>query len=392
VRLSKRVSGVKASPTFRVKAEAQRLRESGVDVLDFGPGEPDFDTPAAIREAAKQALDRGDTHYGPTAGNAELRRALAGYSSERHGGGWSPSEVVVGVGGKGVLYLLMQALVDPGDEVLVFAPYWVSFPEQVRLAGGEPVALPTDATRGFVPDPAVAAGRIGPRTRAIILNSPSNPTGAVIPRQVLAEFADLAARQDLLLIADETYDRFVYPGHEFASCSELRERAGGRVVVVNSFSKTYAMTGWRVGFGLGPEELIAAVARIQGHDVSHPTSFVQTAALAALELDDAPVRAMLEEYTRRRQRILDGLATIPGMELLPPGGAFYVFPSVKELCRQKGCATSKELVERILLDARVASVPGEAFGAEGFLRLSYALSVPRIDEGIARLRAFAAGA
>jgi aspartate aminotransferase len=389
VRLSQRAAGVGVSATFQVKAEAQRLREAGVDVLDFGPGEPDFDTPAAIREAAKEALDRGDTHYGPTAGNPLLRSALAAKVSERYGGGWTSPEVVVGVGGKGVLYLLMQALVDPGERVLFYAPYWVSFPAHVRLAGGQAVALPTDPARGFVPDPAVAAERIKPGTRAIILNSPSNPTGAVIPREVLGEFADLAARHDLWLIADETYDRFVYPGHEFASCSELRQRAGGKVVVVNSFSKTYAMTGWRVGYGLGPAELIAAVARLQGHDASHPTSFVQTAALAAIEGDDGPVQEMLEEYTRRRQRILDGLATIPGLEFLPPGGAFYVYPSVGGLCRQVGCATSKELVQRILREARVAAVPGEAFGTPGFLRLSYALSLPRIDEGIARLRGFA---
>lgn len=391
MKLSQRVTGLTASPTLQVKAEATRLQEQGVDVLDFGPGEPDFDTPAAIRSAAKDALDAGDTHYGPAAGKAALREALAQHVNRNHGGNWNSSEVLVGVGGKGVLFLLMQTLLDPGDEVLIYAPYWVSFPAQVRLAGGRPVFLATDAQQGFIADPQQAAAAIGPRTRAIILNSPCNPSGAVIPPDALRAFARLAAQHDLWLISDETYDRFVYPGYEFLSCAALREPCGDRLVLVNSFSKTYAMTGWRVGYALGPRQVIAGLTRLQSHDATHPTSFAQAAAVVALESDDAPVREMLEEYTRRRKVILQGLASVPGMECPTPGGAFYAFPDVRELCRRTGCSSSQELAVRLLQDAQVAVVPGEAFGCEGFLRLSYALSVPRIEEGIRRLRAFAEG-
>jgi aspartate aminotransferase len=389
MKLSQRVGNLKASPTLQVKAEATRLRQQGIDVLDFGPGEPDFDTPVAIRSAAKDALDAGDTHYGPAAGKAELRSALASHVNRDHGGGWESSNVLVGVGGKGVLFVLMQTLLDPDDEVLIYAPYWVSFPDQVRLAGGRPVFLATEQGQGFVPDPEQAAASIGPRTRAIILNSPCNPSGAVIPPESLHRFAKLAAQHDLWLISDETYDRFVYPGYEFLSCAGLRQESGDRLVLVNSFSKTYAMTGWRVGYALGPQEVIGGMTRLQSHDTTHPTSFAQSGALAALQSDDGPVREMLDEYTRRRKVILEGLASIPGVECPEPGGAFYAFPNVRELCRASDCASSQELSVRLLKDAQVAVVPGEAFGCEGFLRLSYALSIPRIEEGIRRLRAFA---
>ena len=392
MKLSDRVSRLTASPTLQVKMEADRLRREGVDVLDFGPGEPDFDTPEPIREAAKRALDAGDTHYGSANGKPELRAAVARAVRERHGGDWVDSEVLIGVGGKGVLYLLMQALLDPGDEVLVFSPYWVSFPDQVRLAGATPVIVETEEQEGFIPDPARAAAQITPRTRCMILNSPSNPTGAVIPAEVLEQFADLAREHDLCVVSDETYDRFVYPGHHFASMAGLRERSGGRIVLVNSFSKTYAMTGWRVGFALGSREVIASMARLQSHDATHPTSFAQAAALAALEGDDGSVERMLEEYGRRRRTILEGLESIPGVECRPPGGAFYVFPSVKGLCQSVGCASSRELAEVLLKRSQVAVVPGEAFGAEGFLRFSYALSTERIEAGLERLRSFAGGA
>jgi aspartate aminotransferase len=389
MKLSTRIESLNTSPTLQVKAQATRLREQGVDVLDFGPGEPDFDTPQAVRQAAKEALDAGDTHYGPAPGKKQLRAAIAQHINRLYGGGWDPAETLVGVGGKGVLFLAIQTLVDPGDEVLVYAPYWVSFPEQVKLAGGKSVFVPTDASAGFVPDPQEVARRIGPRTRAIILNSPSNPSGAVIPGGVLEELADLAGKHGLWLISDETYDRFVYPGFEFHSCAPLRSRCEERLVLVNSFSKTYAMTGWRIGYGLAPQPVIGGMTRLQSHDATHATSFAQSAAVAALEGDHAPVEAMLQEYTRRRQVMVEGLSAIPGMSCQPPGGAFYVFPEVRELARRAGCSSSAELTARLLDEALVAVVPGEAFGVEGFVRLSYALSVDRIEDGLGRLRRFA---
>ena len=390
MKISERAERLAPSSTLEVKAEADRLRARGLEVIDFGLGEPDYDTPVAIRDAAKVALDRGDTRYGSTSGKPSLRRALAARAAERFGGTWSESEVVVGVGGKGVLFLLMQALVDAGDEILIFSPYWVSFPDQIRLAAGVPVAVPAREEDGFVPDPRTAEERLTPRCRGLILNSPCNPTGAVIPPARLEAFADLARRRDLFLISDETYERFVYPGHRFASAAGLRERSGDRVVVVHSFSKTFAMTGWRVGSALAPGPVAAAMARIQSHDATHPASFAQAGAEAALAMDDGVVAAMVADYTHRRQVMLDGLASVPGVTCVPPGGAFYVFPAVGELCRRAGCGSSRELAARLLREAGLAVVPGEAFGVEGHLRLSYALPDERLREGLARLRRFAA--
>ncbi|MGD8374543.1 MAG: pyridoxal phosphate-dependent aminotransferase [Acidobacteriota bacterium] len=389
--LSRRVQRLTPSPTLAVKAAAERLRAGGVDVVDFGPGEPDFDTPVAVREAAKRALDQGDTHYGGTAGKAALREAVAGDMSRRHGGDWSRDETLIGVGGKGVLFLITQSILGEGDEALILSPYWVSFPEQIRWAGAEPVVVDCRAEDGFIPGPEAVEARIGPGCRAIILNSPCNPTGAVLPRGVLEGFVDLALRHDLWLISDETYDRFVYPGVPFTSLASLRQTAPDRIVVVGSFSKTFAMTGWRVGFALGPEPLIAAMARLQGHDATHPASFVQSAAMVALQGDAGEAEAMLAEYAMRRERIVAGLGTVPGLECRAPDGAFYVFPRSGGLSRRLGCATSGELAERLIQDARVAVVPGEAFGREGFLRFSFALPAGRIDEGIRRLREIAEG-
>jgi aspartate aminotransferase len=389
MKLSFRVRGLVPSATLGLKAETDRLRREGVDVVDFGAGEPDFDTPFAIREAAKRALDGGDTHYGGSAGKPTLRAAIARRITERYGGNWQKEEVLCGVGGKGVLFLLMQALIDPGDEVLIFCPYWVSFPEQVRLAGGTARLLPARQESGFIPDPGDAARALTPRTRGLILNSPNNPSGAVVPLPVLERFADLARERGIWIVSDETYDRFVYPGFEFASASALRERSGDRIALVGAFSKTYAMTGWRIGYTLAPRPVIEALTGIQSHDASHPTSFVQTAAEAALAAGDSSVEQMLAEYTRRRELILAGLSTVPGVSCLPPGGAFYVFAAVGDLCRRVSAASSADLAARLLREARIAVVPGEAFGVDGYLRFSYALPEGLITEGLRRLRTFA---
>ena len=388
-RFSDRVETMRESATLAVKREAERLRAAGVDVVDFGPGEPDFPTPDPVCRAAAAAIAAGHTHYTDTAGIPELRAALAEWYGGRHGTEFAPDEVLVGCGAKNLLFLLSLALFQPGDRVALFSPYWVSFPEQIRLAGAEPVVIDAPAETGFQPTAADLEAVGGP-LRAVILNSPCNPTGATMPIEEMERFVALAERNDWILIADETYEAFVYEG-EAGSFARFRSRIGDRLVIVNSFSKTFAMTGWRVGFAFGPEPILKAVQKIQGHDATHTASIAQWAAIAALREASDSVRRMCAEFRRRRDLLLDALATIPGVTCVAPTGAFYAFPSIAGLCARMGAADTREGAARLLRDARIATVPGEAFGRGGYVRLSYALSRDRLREGMDRLAGFAAG-
>ena len=383
-RLARRLEVVSVSPTLAVMMEARALRERGVDVIDFGPGEPDFDTPENIKQAAIAALRNNQTHYTDTGGILDLRRAIAARYRDATGGAWGPDEVITGCGGKNVLFLAAMALLEPGDRVAIFAPYWVSFPEQVKLCGAEPVIVATKEDDGFVSRARDLEGQKG--IKAIIVNSPCNPSGAVIPPDEVERLAAFAARAGCWLISDETYDTFHYGPGGYASFASQRAGLKDRLVLVNSLSKTYAMTGWRLGYALGPRPLIDAMRKIQSHDATHTSSISQAAAVEALSGPQDSVAAMREEYRKRRDELVRSLNRIRGIACMLPPGSFYVFPNVTGAMQALGCATSIDFGRRLMSEIGVATVPGEAFGMPGYVRLSYALGLDRIRAGVERLR------
>jgi aspartate aminotransferase len=377
---------MRESPTLAVKMEAERLRAEGVDIVDFGPGEPDFATPAPICRAAESAIAAGHTHYTDTAGIVELRSVIARTYADRYRTPFEPGEVLVGCGAKNLLFLLNLAMFQPGDKVVLFSPYWVSFPEQIRLAGAEAVVVDTTAESGFQPTAEQLDRVCDEKTRAVILNSPCNPTGSTIPPSEQERFVSVVERRGLLLISDECYEAFVYGDQKPVSFIPFRERIRDRLVIVNSFSKTYAMTGWRVGFMLGPGPVLKAVKKLQSHDATHTAAIAQWAAVAALEQAGDFVVEMREEFRKRRDLLLDQLETIPGITCHRPTGAFYAFPNLEGLYTSLGVDSTRELAARLIRDAGIATVPGEAFGRAGHIRLSYALSRDRLQEGMERLR------
>jgi aspartate aminotransferase len=391
-RFARRLDAVRESATLAVKAAADALREEGRDVVDLGPGEPDFPSPEHVKEAAHRALDEDFTHYTSAAGIRPLREALADHYARLYDVPLRPEETLVGPGGKGVLFATMMALLDPGDEVAIFAPYWVSFPEQVRLAGATPVVVPTDARDGFLPRAARLEERLTSRTRMVVVNSPSNPSGSVLPEAEVEALVDLAADRDLWLVSDETYEVFTYGDREHVSFLGRRGRLGGRLLMVSSFSKTFAMTGWRVGYLLAAPEVIRPVLTVQSHDASQAASVSQRAALAALTGPTAPVEAMVSEFAERRMLLIELLAEqLPEMEMPPPEGAFYAFPRVESLYRAFGVEDDEALAAELVRRAAVAAVPGSAFGTPHHLRLSYACSRETLAEGVRRIARVARG-
>jgi aspartate aminotransferase len=390
MQLSDRVNRIEISPTVAVVAEAERLRARGVDLVDFGPGEPDFPTPDHIKQAAVRALEENKTKYTPTGGILPLREAITAWHSQQFGTAYAPSECIVTVGGKHAIFNAICALINRGDEVVIPAPYWVSFPDIVKYAGGEPVHIPTEATEGFRLRAAQLERAITTRTRIVIINSPSNPSGAVIDRAEFERIFELCRRRKVWLMTDECYSHFLYDGLRPFSIAALPE-AKENVLVVGSVSKTFAMTGWRIGYALAPAPLIQAMLKLQSQSTSNPTSIAQYAALAALTGPMDTVEAMRAEYERRRTRVLEGLAKISGMACPVPQGAFYVFPDVSALLAGRAADTA-ELAKQLLEREHVIVVPGEAFGTPGHLRISYATSVERMDEGLRRLQRFFAAA
>lgn len=389
MRLSERVVRIGESATLRASRRALELRAQGVDVIDFGAGEPDFATPSVAVEAARQALADGFTKYTATSGIPELRRALAERYRRDFAAPWTAADVLITVGGKGALFETALALFEPGAEVVLNSPYWVSLPEQVRFAGAEPVEVPTSGDDGFTIHAGPILAALNERTRAVILNSPGNPTGGIIEPRERRRIVEECARRDIVVISDETYERFVYDGFAPGSSAELAAEFPGTVAVVGSFSKTYAMTGWRLGFLLGPRELVEAATRIQGHATSNPTSFAMKGALAALLGAEEEVRAMIAEYALRRDLLIERLSRLPGVRCRAPRGAFYAFPDVS--ARFGGAfAGSVELSEKLLEEEAVATVAGEAFGSDRHLRFSFACGRPAIAEGMDRLERFLA--
>ncbi len=360
-----------------MNARALELRRQGVDVIALTAGEPDFDTPQHIKEAAWRALKEGKTKYTPPAGIPELREALARKFSRENGLDYTPEQITVGVGGKGVLYNLFQAILDPGDEVILIAPYWVSYAAQVELAGGIPVVVTTRAEEGFVPDPGEVAAAITPRTKALVVNSPSNPTGAVYPEEVLRTLAELAHKHDFYLVSDEIYEHLIYEGTHFSPGRVAPEHT----ITVNGVAKTYAMTGWRLGYAGGPKDVIQAMTKIQGQSVTHPTSFVQWAVVEALENPESQhfIETARAAFDRRRRLIVEGLRSL-GLATPEPKGAFYVMPNVTPI-HQDELKAGEILLER----ARVAVVPGTDFKAPGHVRMSYATSEENLKEALHRI-------
>jgi aspartate aminotransferase len=372
------------SATLRVSRMAAELRAQGVAVVDFGAGEPDFNSPGVAVEAARTALANGFTRYTPGSGTPELRAALAATCRERYGAPWTAAQSVITVGGKAALFELALALFEEGQEVIIPSPCWVSFPEQVRFAGADPVHVPTCGEDGFRLHAGPVLDAITPRTRAILLNSPSNPTGGIVHAEDLRAIVAAAAERGLLVISDETYERFVYDGVAHASAASLAAEFPETVILVGSFSKTYAMTGWRVGFTLGPAAVIRAVEQVQSHATSNATSFAMVGALAALEGAAADVEAMIAAYQERRDFLIPRLNELPGFSCRPPSGAFYAFPNVAAYYRP-GCRDSVEMTEFLLSEARVAVVPGVAFGADDHIRISFACSRATLEEGLERM-------
>lgn len=386
LRLADRVHRISVSPTMLVLQEAEKLKARGIDVVDFGPGEPDFPTPEHIKQAAVRALEENKTKYTAAAGIAPLRQAICEWHAAQLGSGYEPAECIVTVGGKHALFQAICALVNPGEEVVIPAPYWVSYPDMVKYANGQPVILETRAEDGFVLRAPAIEKILTPKTRIVIANSPNNPTGAVIPPEEFAKILEVCRRRGAWLLTDECYSHFTYGGTKPFSAAGL---AGSKdtVIVAGSFSKTFAMTGWRMGYVLGPKELVSAIGKLQSQSTSNATSIVQHAALAAALGPMDSVAKMLAEYTRRRERILAGLRAIPGVSCTAPQGAFYAFPDVS--AHYGPAAPDDMAIAKLLLDREhVAVVPGTAFGAPGHLRLSYATSMERIEEGLRRLARF----
>jgi aspartate aminotransferase len=381
-----RVNRISASPTMVVLQAADQLKSKGIDVADFGAGEPDFPTPEHIKRAAIQALDENRTKYTPVPGIPALRQAICEWHARELGSSYEPAECMVNVGGKHTIFNAICSLINSGDEVVIPAPYWVSYPDIVKYAGGKPVIVNTTAEDNFVLRAADLERAITPRTRMVIADSPSNPSGAVIPPDEYAKVLAVCQRHGIWLLADECYSHFTYDDAKPFSIASVRG-SKNKLIVVGSFSKTFAMTGWRVGYALAPQPLIAVMTKLQSQSTSNPTSIAQYAALAAMRGPMDSVPAMLAEYARRRTRIVAGLRAIPGVTCTVPQGAFYVFPNISAHYNAEmpnDMAVAKLLLER----EHVAVVPGEAFGAPGFLRLSYATSMDRIEEGLRRMARF----
>lgn len=389
MRLSRFAQQLKPSETIAVSSKAKALRAQGRDVIDFGQGEPDFLTPANIVRAAEHAMAEGFTKYTPPAGLPELRQAIAEKFKRENNLDFRPEQVIVSCGAKHVLYNLAMVLLDAGDEVIIPGPYWVTYPAQVRMAGGTPVIIPTTADDDFKMTGEVLRRHLTPKTRGVILNSPCNPTGAVYSPEELEDLARVLLDTDLYIITDEIYEHIVYDGIEQISIATLHPELKQRSIVVNGFSKSYAMTGWRLGYCAGPQEVIDACGRLQSQMTSNPTSFAQIAGIEALTGPQDSVRAMAEQFEKRRNTVVPRLNAIDGISCNLPHGAFYAFPQVDGLFgrtyKGRQLASTMDVAEFLLEAAGVALVPGQGFGDDRSVRISYAASMASLEEGLRRI-------
>lgn len=381
--LASRATQLTPSLTLAIDAKAKKLKADGVDVCGFGAGEPDADTPEHIKQAAIAALQAGMTKYTPSSGTPELRAAIAEKLRVENGVEYKPSQIIVNCGAKHSCYNAIVATCQPGDEVIIPAPYWLSYPEMVKLAGATPVVVPTDEATGFKITPDQFREAMTPATKMIILNSPGNPTGSVYTRDELMALAEVALEEDILILSDEIYEKITYDGAVTTSIAALSPDIYRLTITVNGFSKAYSMTGWRLGYVAAPEPIAQAIDSIQSHSTSNPTSFAQAGALAALKGDQSFIHNMVRTFAERRAYMYQRLTAMPGISCVKPMGAFYMLPNISRLG-----LTSTEFCSRLLDEQKVAAVPGIAFGTDAHIRLSYACSMDNIQKGMDRLEAF----
>jgi aspartate aminotransferase len=383
--LTERISRISESTTMKVSAEADRLRREGIDVVDFGAGEPDFPTPENIKNAAISAIHSNFTKYTAAGGTLELKRAICERHAQDYGTNYAPNECMVTVGGKHAIFNTMQALISAGDEVIIPVPYWVTYKDVVTYAGGECVFVESDEANGFQFTAETIAPYITNKTKLLIVNSPNNPSGAVLSREEFERIHHLASKHGIQLMTDECYCRFLYDSQPFSIASA--PGAKDNVVVAGSLSKTYSMTGWRIGFALAPKPLIDGMLKLQSHTTSNPSSVSQKAAVEALRGPQESVGIMLREYRKRRDYVVQRLRAIPGVKLAEPRGAFYAYPNVSVAFRN-GINSALQFSERLLSEAQVAVVPGEAFGTSQHVRISYATSMTELERGLDRIERF----
>ena len=390
MRLSDRVGRIKPSPTIAAAAKARELKADGIDVIDFTVGEPDFDTPQPIKAATIQALNDGVTKYTAASGTTELRKAVSQKLASENGLAYTPDQIVCSCGAKQAIFNALAALVNPGDQVIIPAPYWVSYPDMALLFDAEPIIIETTDDNGFKPTAKQIRDAITDRTRVLLLNTPSNPTGAVLETDLLHEIAEVVrGRDDLFIISDEIYEHLIYDGLEHVSIATLAKEIKERTILVNGFSKTFAMTGWRLGYAAAPEPIARAMGKVQSQSTTNPTSFVQVGGIEAFDLEPKTINTMVTEFDARRQLIVSLINKIPALSGNLPEGAFYLFANVEGALGKNldgtVIETSIDLCDSLLSEAHVAAVAGDAFGTPGHIRLSYATSQENIREGIQRI-------
>lgn len=388
IKLANRVQTLTPSTTLAITAKANELKAQGVDIIGLGAGEPDYNTPENILQAAYQSMMEGKTKYTPAGGLPALKEAIIEKLERDQQLTYTPAEVMVGVGAKHVLYTLFQVLLDKGDEVIIPIPYWVSYPEQVKLAEGVPVYIEATASQNYKISPQQLREAITDRTKAVMINTPSNPTGMIYSKEELQELAEVCREKDILIVSDEIYEKLVYGGSEHVSIATLSEDAKKRTIIVNGVSKSHSMTGWRIGYAAGDSQLIKAMTNLASHSTSNPTTTSQYAAIEAYNGPQGAVEEMRQAFESRLEEIFPKLEAIPGFNVIRPQGAFYLLPDVSEAAEKTGFASVDEFVEALLTEANVAVIPGSGFGAPSTIRLSYATSLEALNEAVERIGKF----
>jgi aspartate aminotransferase len=388
MKLAKRVASLTPSTTLAITAKAKELKAAGHDVIGLGAGEPDFNTPQHIIDAAVKAMNEGHTKYTPSGGLADLKAEIIKKFKEDQNLGYEPSEIIVCVGAKHALYTLFQVILDEGDEVIIPTPYWVSYPEQVKLAGGVPVYVEGLEENEFKITPEQLQSAITERTKAVIINSPSNPTGMIYTKEELAALGEICLKHDILIVSDEIYEKLVYGGHKHVSIAQISPELKEQTIIINGVSKSHSMTGWRIGYAAGNKEIIRAMTDLASHSTSNPTSIAQYATIAAYSGSQETVEEMRQAFEQRLNIIYEKLIQIPGFSCVKPQGAFYLFPNAKEAAALAGYHNVDEFVAALLEEAKVAIVPGSGFGAPDNVRLSYATSLELLEKAIERIKQF----